>query len=347
MVTASDEMLNALVATVQLNCDISDALYAREYTMCIYLLKMRELFRWEQAFGYADRLPKEDLGEWLVAREAHWETLDGQEYAPLPLQGQEFDPFADNAINDRLSAYGLVYSGGIGTWRKPHFFLAELERRESLDGRRIFIAGREMARDITAPPAMTRDGNVFVRRESLRRMIWEKVEEWQWRKDYEHPMAHLVRAYGLNDDIDSGIDRLTDDEIETLILHELGEIEAGKRLGGEWEQMLAKSGRTRFELVARAVRDHLADTLITLPGLLERDDPAALHFFMANLSGLRRELFPSLRDANTTWLQEGRIEPLLEAVEKGRIHWEAVAHRLLTAHLEQPEPVARTEEIIF
>ncbi len=340
MVTASDETLNALVATVQHNCDISDALYAREYTMCIYLLKMRELFRWEQAFGYADRLPKEDLGEWLVAREAHWETLDGQDYTPLSLKGEEFDPFDDEAINAQLSGLGLVYSGGIGAWRKPHFFLADLERRESLDGRTVFIAGRERARDITAPPAMSREGNVFVRRESLRRMIWEKVEEWQWRKDDEHPMAHLVRAYRLNDDIDSGIDRLTDDEIETLILHELGEIEAGKRLGSEWEHMLAQSGRTRFELVARAVRDHLADTLITLPGLLERDDPAALHFYMANLSGIRRELFPSLRNANAMWLQEGRIEPLLKAVEKGQNHWEKVARRLLATYREQAEPEA-------
>ncbi|SCZ59139.1 Sfum_1244 family protein [Thiohalomonas denitrificans] len=344
MVTASDEMLHALVATVQHNCDISDALYAREYTICIYLLKMRELFRWEQAYGYADPLPKEELGAWVMAREAHWETLEGQEYAPVSIDGEEFDPFADQEINNRLSELGMVYSGGIGTWRKPHFFLADLERRETLDERTIYIAGRERARDITAPPAMTREGSVFVRRESLRRTIWEKVEEWQWRKDYEHPMAHLIQAYRLDDNVEKGLDRLTDDEIETLILHELGEIEAGKRLGREWEEMLAESGRTRFELIARSVRDHLADTLVTLPRLLERDNPAALHFYMANLSGIRRELFPSLRNANATWLNKGRIEPLLDVIEKGQSHWEAVARQLLANYRKQPEPEAMAIE---
>lgn len=337
MATANPETVNALAATVQYNCDISDALYAREYTLCIYLLKMRELFRWEKAYGYADALPKEELGQWLTAREAHWEQLEGAEYRPVAVDDRQYDAFADDAINEVLRDLGLVYSGGIGTWRKPHFFLAELERRESFEGRTIFIAGRELARDITAPPAMSREGNVFVRRESLRRTIWEKVEEWQWRKDEAHPMAHLVRAYRLNDDLDRGIDRLTDDEIETLILHELGEIEAGKRLGQEWERMLAASGRSHLELVARAVRDHLADTLVTLPNLLERDDPAALHFYMANLSGMRKQLFPSLRDSHAVWLQQGRIEPLLDVIERGRQHWETVARRLLESHREAQE----------
>lgn len=337
MVTASDATLNALAADVQRNCDISDARHAREYTMCIYLLKMRELFRWELGYGYTDHLPKDDLGEWLVAREARWETLEGREYVPLTLDGRELDPFDDTAANDALAGLGLVYSGGLGGWGKPHFFLGDLHRQEAVDGRTVYIAGREHARDITAPPAMTRGGNVFIRAESLRRMIWERVEEWRWRKDEAHPMAHLVRSYRFDDDIDRALDRLTDDEIETLILHELGELEAGRRLGGEWEAMLADAGRTRFELVARAVRDHLADTLITLPRLMERDNPAALHFYMANLTGVRRELFPALREANAKWLDNGRIEPLLDAVEKGRRHWEAVARKLLERYRTEGE----------
>lgn len=329
MVTASDPALNALAADVQHNCDISDARYAREYTMCIYLLKMRELFRWEKGYGYADRLPKEELGDWLTAREAHWEALETREYVPLRLDGDQLDAFADDPINAALTERGLVYSGGIGAWHKPHFFLAELQRREPLEGKTVFVAGRELARDITAPPAMTRGSNVFVRSESLRRMIWEKVEEWQWKKEADHPVAHLVKAYRFDEGIESALDRLTEDEIDTLVLHELGEIEAGGRLGPAWERMLSEAGRTPLELVARAVRDHLADCLVTLPRLLARDDPAALYFYMANLTGMRRELFPLLKDANRTWLREGKIEPLLDAVERGRGHWEAVGRRLL------------------
>jgi hypothetical protein len=39
--------LGQVVATVQKNCHISDAQYAGDYTLCIFLLKMREFYRWE------------------------------------------------------------------------------------------------------------------------------------------------------------------------------------------------------------------------------------------------------------------------------------------------------------
>ena len=60
-------MLNfgQLVNTVQQNCHISDALYAGEYTVCIFLLKMREFYRWENDIPYSGVLPKNAIGEWL------------------------------------------------------------------------------------------------------------------------------------------------------------------------------------------------------------------------------------------------------------------------------------------
>ncbi|MCS6786726.1 MAG: hypothetical protein NZ524_06820, partial [Thiobacillaceae bacterium] len=39
--------LAALINAVQRNCDISDAQYAGDLTLCTFLLKMRELYRWE------------------------------------------------------------------------------------------------------------------------------------------------------------------------------------------------------------------------------------------------------------------------------------------------------------
>ena len=37
----------ALTAAVQHNCNIADARFARNHVMCIYLIKMREFYRWE------------------------------------------------------------------------------------------------------------------------------------------------------------------------------------------------------------------------------------------------------------------------------------------------------------
>jgi hypothetical protein len=68
--------------------------------------------------------------------------------------------------------------------------------------------------------------------------------------------------------------------------------------------MLGQLGSRHAELLARAVRDHLADCLVTLPTLLKREAIGSLHFYLANLSGLRRALFPALPQAYDAWLDE-------------------------------------------
>ncbi len=335
MVTVSDRTPHSLIAAVQYNCDISDALYARDYSMCIYLLKMREYFRWEKGYGYGDSLPKEELGDWLTAREARWETIQEQPFRPIEWDGQELDPFDNDAVNAAIHTLGLVYSGGLGNFAKPHFFLAELEREERHEGRSILVAGRELARDITAPPAMTRDHTVFIRRESLRRTVWEKVEEWQWRKRADHPMARAVVGYDFTGDLDGALDRMTDDQVEAVVLHELGELEAGHRLGPEWEPMLMRMIRTPTEFLARAVRDHLADALVTLPALLEREAWAALHFYFGNFTGMRREIYPALYRAYVEWQEHGRLDRLAQTVEQGRGHWLAIGKELLARYRQE------------
>ncbi len=177
MANASETLVRQLGDVVQHNCHISDALHARNYSLCIYLLKMREFYRWEQGFAFRDHLPKGPLGEWLTSREQLWETLEEEEYRSLRMNHLEFGPFDNQSINDRLQTEGLVYSGGY-CGAKPHFFLAELEKRVEDEGATVFVAGRELAREITAPPALSLGETIFLRRESLSRMIWEKLEEW-------------------------------------------------------------------------------------------------------------------------------------------------------------------------
>ena len=52
------DKLQPLLSAVQRNCHISDARHAGDYTLCIYLLKMREYFRWERRYSFKDKLPE-------------------------------------------------------------------------------------------------------------------------------------------------------------------------------------------------------------------------------------------------------------------------------------------------
>ena len=99
--------------------------------------------------------------------------------------------------------------------------------------------------------------------------------------------------------------------------------------------MLAALDEPRSELLVRAVRDHLADCLVTLPELLAREAHAALHFYAGNLSGMRRELFPTWLQAYEAWVETGSIASLAAAAEAGRKHWLAQAQRLLALHAAQ------------
>lgn len=119
-----------LVATVQHNCHVSDAFYAGNYTMCIFLLKMREYFRWEQRIPLTTELDRDEVGDWLVARERTWGDIEREEFDLLPgRDGSSIDAFDANAINEQLLSNEYVYSGGKGLYSKPHFFIGDLVNR--------------------------------------------------------------------------------------------------------------------------------------------------------------------------------------------------------------------------
>lgn len=332
MANTSEAQSRQLGEMVQQNCHISDALHARNYSLCIYLLKMREFYRWEQGFAFRDSLPKGPLGEWLTAREQLWAELEEHEYAPLIIGKQEFDPFDSQAINRQLASIGLVYSGGY-CGAKPHFFLAELEKRVDEEGATVYVAGKELAREITAPPALSLGNSIFLRRESLSRMIWEKLEEWGW-QDPERPIARASRYYHFDKDFDTALARMTDNELDTLLEHELGEVIIGRELGPEWEAMLAALPRSRAEYQLRAIRDHLVDCYRTLPWLLDQDRDAALHFYFANFTTLRKSIFPALNDAYNQWVISGNDSALRETCKRGVDHWWAMAQAALSVFRE-------------
>jgi hypothetical protein len=320
---SNDPAFESLRHAVQCNCHISDARHAGDYSLCIYLLKMREFYRWEQRIGLTENLSKEAVGTWLSEREALWDELAEAAYAPLPVYRQRLEPFDEAAVNARLRDHGLIYGSGLGAGGKPLFYLGTLLREERREGLDVVVVADEHARDLAAPPATLRDGTVTVRRESLRRAIWERIEAWQWKRG-DTGLDALLAGYGFDDDPDGALERITDHETESVVLHELGEARAGALLGPDWEAMLVDLGRSRAELFARAVRDHLADCTVTLPTLVERGDEPALRFYLAALDGPRKTLFPALAGCGAH-----DLDTLRTAVDAGAVHWRSLAGELL------------------
>jgi hypothetical protein len=318
------DSLGPLMAAVQSNCHLSDARHAQELTLCNYLLAMREYYRWEHDLPPEAAAPRADVARWIAEREALWESLEQSEWAKVPLASGEADPFDVDAVNAELIPAGYLYGAGRGRFGKPHFFLARLARRERRDGVEILEAGCEYVRDLDAAPAVLQGDIIVLRREAFERWLWLRAESWEARAA-EGDMAAALEAYGYRRDRGAALERMAEAERETLILHELGELAAGRLLGEGWERFMEGLDDRRVEITARAVRDLLADTLVTLPTLVERDAVPSLHFWFATFSGLRRELYPRLAAARAAWNGGEGAGMLRDAIDSGRDHWLRVA----------------------
>lgn len=331
--------LTELQRRVQHNCDLADAQHAGDYTLCTYLLRMREHYRWEQGLPAAARIPKEALSEWLTQREAHYEALEQADWMPVKIAEREFDAFDVDAINTALEPHGLYYGAGYGRGCRPLFFLAELIGAEGEGATQVHICGHELARDLPASVAMQQNGRVIVRRHALRQWLWEKFEEWDWRKR-DNPLARAFRGAGFDSDPEQALERFTEQVLPQVVAHEQGERLAGERLGSRWAEVLSGLGHSRAEILMRALRDHLADSLTTLPRLLadlsEEGNPSpksnaarALHFYFANLTGMRKSLWPELRAAYDLWVETGELAALQSEIQQAQARWQARAQELL------------------
>jgi len=329
---ASDAQIAELAAAVQANCDIVDARYARESGLCTYLLGMREYFRWSAGLELGAKVDPPAVGAWISEREQAWESLldaDSPELRRLPVGGQ-IDSFDDDLVNHHIARMGLVYGAGIGRFDVPVFFLARRNACFEREGVRVTVAGAELARGYVATPAVSRGSNIVVRLDAFRRWLWTRAETALTREPGD-PFRLSMAFYDRGDPVDRVVDRMARGEVESLILHELGELRAGAMLGPDWEQMLADLGDRRTEIVVRAVRDLLADCLVTLPVLLQRDAQASLCFWRSNFDGMRRALAPRLLSLRGGDAARGNPEKIADAVDDLAKHWADVSHGLLAA----------------
>ena len=321
-------LIKDLRNTVQHNCNISDACHAGTYTMCVYLLKMREYFRWEKGYSFGTSLDQSELGAWLCSREAAWESIRHKDFQPLYINNQAFNPFDTEAINENLLSSGYIYSGGIGAKSTPHFFIAEYASQSSYRDYQVLISSKEYARDLTAPPGMSIAKTIFIRKESLKRMIWEKLNEWYWNRP-RNAMAAALAYYDFDNNLESALEQMTEVETETVLLHEIGELEAHRHLPDDWHRILHQCSASKIELLIRAMKDNLADSITLLPALVSQQKSASIHFYIANMSAMRKALVPRLIRAYQDWTQNDDFSLLESLLLPAKKHWQAQACELM------------------
>jgi len=317
-----------LISQVQHNCDISDANHAGNYTLCIYLLKMREYYRWIHALDFSDNFESDQMSSWLREKEETWHRVIDKPYKSIKLTPDEFDIFDNQGINTQLKKHQLFYHAGIGRNGVQHFFVADKVKSYQQESTQITVTGKEYARDLTAPPAMSTQTEIVVRQESLKRMCWERYQEWHWNK-LDNPMGTALAHYPFEDSIADALQLMIEAEQNTLIQHEIGEMQISLQYGKDWSSMMLGLLGSKAELMARAVRDHLADSLTTLPYLVEQHNPACLHFYFANLTYMRKEIFPSAISAYQHWSKTGDLSAFTDLTQQSTLHWNKTLDSIL------------------
>ena len=339
---AKQTIINELTKTVQRNCHIADASHAGDYTLCIYLLKMRELYRWEQDKSFATDLPNETVGSWLRQRENLWDEIEGSEYQNIDIESRSLSPFESEPINESLKNHQLIYSGGMGINNRPHFFLAELELAEEHNEYSLYVSGKEYARDMSAPPAMSHQNNIYIRKESFRRLLWEQLETWRWNKP-DNALGRAFACYDCENNLDTALSQMTDTEVKNVIQHERGEIQAGDLLGEEWRSLLFSLPYSKASIMLRAIRDHLADSLTTLPALLDLNSAPSWHFYFGNLNNMRKDLYPSIIEGYNDWYKNGSLSKMKDTIEQGQEHWLQLCQQIL--QFDEPDIKSQQNEI--
>lgn len=315
-----------IIRDIQHNCDISDARDHGIYSMCTMVLKLRNLYKWEHGIEPWQEAEPADLLDWIDSKENYWQTIAEQSYRQIKLNGSLYPPEDLLRINNVFDKKGLVYGCGYGRSMKAVFFVAEKLEELSVSGCRIFILGKELAKEMASPFAMSQEGIIYIRRESLRYFLWDQIQEL--RSSCRTSFRHALQLHGVLDGkgqlaqdlLKEKIDGIVDAELSLFIYHEIGEL-LQKTLDSETlQKIIITFPASVIELVCRSIKDILADTHPQglLRHLILQERETSLSFYIGFLDGLRKILFPEIFEAFNTFLLNSDWQVIEQAREKCR-----------------------------
>jgi hypothetical protein len=254
----------ALIEAVRWNCDIASAGQAGHFSLCGLLLRLRQLYKWEHGLPPWQEPEVADVLEWIARRERTWDDLEEASWRVLGWGAAAIDPFAVEALNDRLIPQGMAYGAGLSRGLAPTFFLGELLEARHVGELTILILGPELARDLDASPALCQGTLIYARRQALAFYLWDHLADPTQQgnaylqlalKAYDLPLTKLLRdpeAY------QEQFNAFLAGELEAVIRHEMGEA-LEPSLKDAFPAMLERFPQTRVELWVRTLKDALAD----------------------------------------------------------------------------------------
>ncbi len=295
--------IDGLKEQVRLNCEISNAHFWGIYSICGLLMRLRSLYRFEHSMKPWERIDSAKLMEWIGGKEKLWQSLNGRKIEPLRIDGEVIDAFDVVSVEAHLPD-SLCYGAGYATAMKPSFFLGELGERYRKHGFTVYVVEREHVRDLLAAPAMLREDRIYLRMQVFEEYLWDKVEEL--RMGSAKPSLGEAFAYhGVSrekllrggEELAKDIRRIAQEESYTLVAHEVGEALESEFPDSLWQRLVSASHF--MERLARGIHDILADTHVRgmLSAIVRRRSIASLAFYVASLSGFRKELFPEISEA--------------------------------------------------
>jgi hypothetical protein len=321
---------------VRHNCDISDARHAGLYSICGLALRLRDLCKWDTGTPAWEEKEPADVLEWIGDREAHWDKIVDEDYTHIAINGRSYPPFDTLAINEVLDSHGLYYGAGYGYSLKPTFFLAAVENRRQINGIPVYTLGRELARDLMTLPALSQNRQVLLRTDAARLYLWDQM--LYVKPSGKRALSFALRACGINDhrpdSLRRRLDRIFRAHKDAFIYHELGEIHDRVFDRHLWQELIAAFPHSPVELLARSVKDLLADTgrRGTLAHVIVQKNTASLGFFTAFYDGLAFEIFTELRSAFERFTATGNWQAIEEARRKGHHKAKQIAEEMISIY---------------
>lgn len=293
--------VDTVVRQILNNCDISDAQHAGLYSTCGLALRLRDLYKWEHRLDPWEEKDSSEILDWIGEKEELWETLADAKYTDLSIEGKRYDPFDTRGINSALEPHGFFYGAGYAFSLKPTFFLAEIENKTLRNGYTVYTLGREQARDLLTLPALSQDQSILLRSDSARLFLWDQMAyiKKSGRAALQFALEHCGLKKQPPDVWRQHLARILAIQKDNYIYHEIGELSDSTFHPTIWRELIAAFPHSPVELLARGLKDLLADTgpKGTLSYLIKNRKTAGLGLYTAFLDGMPKELFPELREA--------------------------------------------------
>jgi hypothetical protein len=313
--------LDLVVDQILKNCDISDAQNAGLYSICGLALRLRDLYKWEHGLPPWEEKDSSEILTWIGQKEEIWENLTEMDFNHVSIQGKSFDPFDTLAINNVLMPYGFYYGAGLARSLKPTFFLAAVKEKTSIDGHQVLTLGRELARDLLTIPALCQDQTIVLRSESACMYLWDQM--MYIKKSGKKALKIALKHCGISSSDPktwrAHLLSLFETQRNTYVRHEFGELKDTVFNPEIWQSIIASYPHTAVELVARSLKDLLADTCEVGPVryFIRTKNVASLAFYVAFFDGLRKEIFTEMRPAFDKFIENQDWDIIEEAVATG------------------------------